>query len=120
MSQLTFEKGSYYGFLTFDTESYYGDQNELEVYFYNFGELLEALKLYHEEKFEELGETEGIKDVSHAELKGISFKGEQDTERFEINMIESFNRATFIFNETKFVAIKNDKLKRIQDILLED
>lgn len=120
MSQLTFEKGNYHGYLTFNTENYYGEQNELEISFHDFDEFSEILSLYYKKNFEELGEIEGTKEVSHAELIGVSFKGQQESERFEINMIESFNRATFIFDETKFTGIKNDKLKRIQEILLED
>lgn len=115
MSQFTFERGSYKGVLIFLVEDYYGEPQEIELQFIDFDEFLHHMNLYYANKYEELLDMK----MHNVELNGISFSGRQGSERFSVDMLEGFNRATIIFDETKFTGIKNDKLKRIEKILME-
>lgn len=118
MAQVTFKDDEFYGLLHFDVTAREYEEGivQLEVRVNSFDDFTNYMNNYYKGNFNNIFENLTIESL---EFTGISFEGRQETERFSIDILEGWRRATIIFDEKKFGDVNIDKLRRMKKIMEE-
>lgn len=118
MAQVAFKDDEFYGLLHFDVTAREYEEGivQLEVRVYGFDDFTYYMSNYYKGVFNKIFENLTIESL---EFTGISFKGKQETERFSVDMLDGWRRATIIFDEKKFGDVNIDKLRRMKKIIEE-
>lgn len=118
MAQINFKKDRFRGRFTYS--AYDSDENdgiELDWDFGTFSDFMYYMKAYIEKDYNKL--MDGCEYLENIDLIGITFNAKDGSESFSVDMFDGWQRATMIFDESKFGDINLNKLKRIKDIINE-